>query len=77
MVPMSEGTISTFQTLKGQNWVAFIEQDVLYISGNDVGWEKFVVLEGEAHDLDIGHPEAAWIHACWLEFQGRNPPPQG
>ncbi len=74
---MSEGTISTFQTLKGQNWVAFIEQDVLYISGNNVGWEKFAVLEGEARDLEIGHPEAAWIHACWLEFLGRKPSAQG
>ena len=74
---MSDGTISTFQKLKGGSWVAFVEEDALYVSGSDVSWEKFAVVDGEVSDLDLGRSEAAWVHACWLEFSDAKPAEQG
>lgn len=66
--------VSYFENQYGEQWL-FVhnrENNLSYVYGGDVDWEKYAVEDGVAADLVLSDDEQFWILACYSAATGEN-----
>jgi hypothetical protein len=66
---------ASFTNSYGEEWKFSFDSvsGMATISGDDIDWETYPVVEGTAYGLVMSKDEAQWLHQVWVDFSSGHP----